>query len=212
MLSTDLSSTVEDRIMSSLSFQHTPGRDHHLTNLQKVPSQDLQSPSSREPEDENQRIHRHDKSHGDEDATSRVLTDVSDVQEQAGPSVNKTQDDKNEMEDTRFCSDMEKENPNHKSQIPSVEFGGGKTQKAPESVSGVSVTKERDGATAKMTSKLPSLSCGQQHGSLFPGGSVVQTVVPLQFVSLTPVNQSTEKKIVLPLSNPAVKPAVVQQK
>lgn len=211
MLSTDHFSTVEDRIMSSLSFQHTPGKDHHLTNLQRVPSQDLQSPSSHELQDENQRLHRYNKSHGDEDATSRALTDVSDVQEQTGPSMNKTHDDKNDMGDTRFGLDLEKETLNQ-SNVPSVGLGRGNTHNASESILSGSVTKEGDGATVKTTGKLPSLSRGQQQGSLFPGGTVVQTVVPLQFMSLTPVNQATEKKMLLPLPNPGVNPAVAQQK
>lgn len=192
--------------MSSLSFQHTPGTDEHLTNVHRVPSQDLPSPSSHEPQVENQKLHTHDKSHRVEDAASPVLIDVSNVHEQAEHSMNKNQDDKNDVEDTRLGSEMEKETPNQSS----VGLRHGKSQEVPQSVSSVLVTKEREGATVKMTGNLPNLSCGQQQGSSVPGGASLQTVMPLQFVSLTPVNQSAEK--ILPLPNPGVNPALLQQK
>ncbi|XP_062374587.1 zinc finger protein 271-like [Sardina pilchardus] len=127
----DLPSIVEDRIMSSLSFQCASGDGHSRTNLQRMPSLDSQLPTSKGPRDAKQKLHSHDQSHRDLNMTSNVLR-VRDVQKQAGTSINKKQGDVCVEDGTEFDRDK-------------------------KSV----MDEDNDGAPVELTAKHPSLTVAQ---------------------------------------------------
>lgn len=142
---------------------------------------------SHELQDGKQELHRHDKSHRNINTTSRVLR-VRDVQKLTGLSVNKNQ-------------------TSNQSSVPSVGFGRGKTQKAPEGASSVLLNRLKDRATVAMTAKHPVLSCGGEQASLLGG-----TVVPLEVVTVVQVDQHNRNKQTVSLPKPKeLHPTLLQQ-
>ncbi|XP_041934776.1 zinc finger protein 879-like [Alosa sapidissima] len=123
----------------------------------------------------------HGQSYRDINMTSNVHR-VRDVPKQAGTSINKKQGDVYDEESTEFDLDM-------------------------ESV----MDEDNDGAPLKVTTKLPGLTYGQEQGSSFHGGAVLQTVVPSEVLSLVQVDQYTEEKLTVAPSKHEVNPALLQQ-
>lgn len=205
--------------MSSLTFQDSSDGDHHLNNLASMPSLGVESPSSHKPQDEDghQKLHRHDKSLKNFNASTSKASQVSDAQKQAGPSVNKNLGDVYDEEDTGFSLDMETGMPEetpHQSSVPSVGLGRDlvKTPKAPEGVSSVSLNKEKNRASVVTTSEHPLLRRGGEQASSLLGRAVLQTVVPLELVTVIQVDQHSKENLTVPLSQQPQTASLPQQK
>lgn len=194
--------------MSSLTSQDKPDEDHHL----KKPCLVFQRHASHELQDGKRELHGHDKSHRDNNATSRVIR-VRDVQKKTELSANENRSDVHDKEDVGFDleTEMEEETPNQSSFV-SVGLRCGNTQKAPEGTSSVLLNREKDRATL-VTAKHPLRRHGREQASLC-GGAVLQTVVPLEVVTVIQVDQHTREKLTvsLPKHKELHPPSLQQQK